>query len=76
MKRTSSFSKMMALMFVAVGLLFTACEPYQFQALKGTVTTEAKNAIDVLPADVMYVGMMNTQELKNNEHTDLFGDDG
>lgn len=76
MTRTSALSKMMALMFVAVGLLFTACEPYQFQALKGTVTTEAKNAIDVLPADVMYVAMMNTQELKNNQHTDLFGDDG
>ncbi|MEM8485434.1 MAG: DUF3352 domain-containing protein [Bacteroidota bacterium] len=76
MKRISSFSKMTALMFVAVGLLFTACEPYQFQALKGTVTTEAKNAIDVLPADVMYVAMMNTQDLDNNEFTDVLGPQG
>ncbi len=76
MTRTSFPSKMLALTFVAAGLLFTACEPYQFQALKGTITTEAKNAADVLPADVMYVAMMNTQDLKNNEYTDLFGDNG
>lgn len=71
MKSFSFSSLSSSLCLLALGLILTGCEPdLQFSA--ETISPQAKNAVDVLPANPMFVGMMNTQDLKSNQYTNVF----
>lgn len=63
-------------LFVLAITLFTACDPQFQEVFKASLSPQAKNATDVLPADVAMVAMLNTQDLKSNEYTNVFGDNG
>ena len=47
------------------------CEP-QLQFSAEDISVQAQNAVDVLPADPVFVGMMNPSDLQENEHTNVF----
>jgi hypothetical protein len=75
MKSTFLSSIATGLFTMGLVLLITGCEPdLQFSA--ENITAQAKNAVDILPAHPTFVGMMNTQDLKSNSHTDVFGTGG
>ncbi|MFK7844975.1 MAG: DUF3352 domain-containing protein [Rhodothermales bacterium] len=76
MKLHSKSTLFLALVTLALGTILTACEPHQLQVFKEAISTQTKNAIDVLPADAAYVGMVNMQDLKSNEYTNFFGQNG
>lgn len=71
MKSISFSSLPLSLCLLALGVMLAGCEPdLQFSA--ETMSPQAKNAVDVLPANPMFVGMMNTQDLKSNQYTNVF----
>ena len=71
MKSISFSSLSLSFCLLALGVVLTGCEPdLQFSA--ETMSPQAKNAVDVLPANPMFVGMMNTQDLKSNQYTNVF----
>ena len=73
MNSISKYGLVKAASVFLIVFLITACEPH-LQAFKGaSITTQAQNAIDVLPENAAYVAMMNTQDLKENEYTDVLG---
>lgn len=71
MKSLSLTTRLFTLL-LAIGL-FTACDPQLQEVFKASLTPQAKNAIDVLPANASMVAMLNTQDLKSNEYTNVFG---
>ena len=75
MQHTSYF-KALSFCLMAFGLILTGCETFLTNFSADDITTQAKNAVDVLPADVVAVGMMNNQDLKENAKTDIFGNGG
>ena len=75
MKYSALYSIVFVCTILAGAALFSACES-QLEASIDDITVHAKNAVDVLPADPIFVGMLNTQDLKKNDHTDLFGTHG
>ncbi len=76
MKLHSKPTHFLAFVILTLGTVLTGCEPHQLQVFKETISTQTKTAIDVLPANAAYVGMMNMQDLKSNEYTDLFSQNG
>ncbi len=75
MKSISGRKMLLPVAVLSLFVLITACEP-SLQAFKGaSITQQAQNAVDVLPSDVSYVGMLNTQELKENSFTDVMSND-
>lgn len=72
MQRALLSLKTCTLGLLLASLALLGCEPsLQFSA--DDITTQAKNAVDVLPANTAMLGMMNVQDLKSNPNTDIFG---
>ncbi len=70
--KSLSVSTKLVMLLVAVGL-FTACDSQLQSVFKASLTPQAQHATDVLPADAQMVAMLNTQALKSNQYTNVFG---
>ena len=70
MKRSFLSAFSLSILTLSV-LLITGCEP-QLQFSTEDITVQAQNAVDVLPGDPVFVGMMNPSDLQENEHTNVF----
>lgn len=69
MKRLSLFSLLCCVLLVAGGLL-VGCENQVETPV--AMTLQARSAVEVLPADVQVVGMINLQDMRTNAAFDTF----
>lgn len=70
--KSLSISSKLVMLLMAIGL-FTACDSQLQSVFKASLTPQAQHATDVLPPDAQMVAMLNTQDLKSNEYTNVFG---